>query len=101
MEVFVSIKPEILEAAKAMGLRASVLKPEELRVDWDCLSPASTEALETFGLPGVAEPAASGGLPRGVAFILAALIGAAGSCIRHVAETARLVSTRPDERLPP
>jgi cobalt-precorrin 5A hydrolase len=54
----VSIKPEVFEAAKALGFPAFVLKPEELRADWGCLSPASTKALETFGLPGVAEPAA-------------------------------------------
>lgn len=53
-----SIKPEAAEAARALGLPAAIFKPEELRVDWECLSPASRKALEVSGLPGVAEPAA-------------------------------------------
>lgn len=34
-----------------------VYKPEELKLDWDCLSPPSPKALETLGVPGAAEPA--------------------------------------------
>jgi len=35
-----------------------VYRPEELKVDWDCLSPPSPKALEALGIPGAAEPAA-------------------------------------------
>ncbi len=58
VEAVASVKPVVAEVAKALALRAVLLKPEELRLDWDCLSPPSSKALETLGVPGVAEPAA-------------------------------------------
>jgi cobalt-precorrin 5A hydrolase len=53
-----SVKPAAAEVAKWLGVPAVVYKPEELKLDWDCLSPPSPKALEVLGVPGAAEPAA-------------------------------------------
>jgi Cobalamin biosynthesis protein CbiG len=53
-----SVKPAALEVAKRLGVPAVVYRLEELKVDWDCLSPPSPKALEALGIPGAAEPAA-------------------------------------------
>jgi cobalt-precorrin 5A hydrolase len=53
-----SVKPAAAEVAKSLGVPAVVYKPEELKLDWDCLSPPSPKALEVLGVPGAAEPAA-------------------------------------------
>jgi len=53
-----SVKPAAAEVAKWLGVPAVVYRPEELKLDWDCLSPPSPKALEALGVPGAAEPAA-------------------------------------------
>ncbi len=54
----VSIKPMVKEVAAMMGVPGIYLKPWELRTDILCASPPSPKAMETLGIPGVAEIAA-------------------------------------------
>lgn len=58
VEAVASVKVLASEVGRALGVRAVVYTPEELRTDEYCASPPSPKALEALGVPGVAELAA-------------------------------------------